>query len=138
MVYAADGSVIGRLKEKRERKRRGLSQVVSPASPTYLHNLALSPHEIGYLTPPPMLALGHAASGFTLVQADVDARAYRVHRRLSRAALRALLAATPHAPPLLLHGSVPSHLPFLPRGQGALSPLRGSASPLVDSAVHPA
>ena len=42
------------------------------------------------------------------------------------------------APPLLLHGSVPSHLPFLPRGQGALSPLRGAASPLVDSAVHPA
>ena len=30
------------------------------------------------------------------MQVDVDERAYRVHRRLSGAALRALLAATPH------------------------------------------
>ena len=35
-----------------------LGQVVSPASPTYLHNLALSPDEIAYRTPPPYVAVG--------------------------------------------------------------------------------
>ena len=35
-----------------------LAQVVSPASPTYLHNLALSPDEIAYRTPPPYVAVG--------------------------------------------------------------------------------
>ena len=35
-----------------------LTQVVSPASPTYLHNLALSPDEIAYRTPPPYVAVG--------------------------------------------------------------------------------
>ena len=68
--------------------------------------------------------MGSAASGFTLLQVDVDERAYRVHRRLSSAALRALLAATPHAPPLLLQQSVPTQrLPFLPR-ERAMLPLR--------------
>ena len=46
------------------------NQVVSPASPTYLHNLALSPDEIAYRTPPPYVAVGSAASGFTLLQVD--------------------------------------------------------------------
>ena len=46
-------------------------QVVSPASPTYLHNLALSPEEIDYRQPPPFAAVGSAASGFTLLQVDL-------------------------------------------------------------------
>lgn len=102
-------------------KKRALSQVVSPASPTYLFNLALSPDEIAYEPPPPYVAVGGSAAGYTLVQVDVDERAYRVHRRLSRAALRALLAARPHAPPLLVDTQrVPAHLPFLPKQRAAL------------------
>ena len=101
------------------------NQVVSPASPTYLHNLALSPDEIAYRTPPPYVAVGSAASGFTLLQVDVDERSYRVHRRLSGAALRALLAATPHAPPLLLQQTVSPRLPYLPRERATL-PLRAA------------
>ena len=47
-----------RVRVRRVTKRRELLQVVSPASPTYLHNLALSPDEIAYRTPPPYVAVG--------------------------------------------------------------------------------
>ena len=85
--------------------QRGLSQVVSPASPTYMYEACLSPHQIAYRgEPPPIAAVTPSASGFSVVFVQVDARTWRVHQRLSEPALRALLTARPHAPPLLING----------------------------------
>ena len=117
---------------KGERIKRQLMQVVTRASPTYLHERLLSPEHIQvirrhppfspyvaprfphmseinslffvfqYEEPPPYAAISVGASGYTFVQVHVDARVYRVMSRLSLAALRAQLLARPVAPPLLV------------------------------------
>lgn len=83
-------------------KQRALTQVVSAASPVYIYEACLSPHEIEYTEPPPFLGVASSATGFTVVQVHLDSRTYRVHQRLSLPALKALLAARAHAPPLLV------------------------------------
>jgi hypothetical protein len=86
----------------RKLKQRALSQIVTPASPTYIYEACLSHDDIDYAEPPPCVGIAATASGFTLVSVSVDSRCYKVFPRLSLPALRALLAARPHAPPLLV------------------------------------
>ena len=117
---------------KGERIKRQLMQVVTRASPTYLHERLLSPEHIQYEEPPPYAAISVGASGYTFVQVHVDARVYRVMSRLSLAALRAQLLARPVAPPLLvreLHGhTLPAHLPFVPKERRTLASADGCRS----------
>ena len=89
----------------RRLKQRALSQIVSPASPTYIYEAVLSPHEIPYAEPPPYLGVASGATGYTAVIVNVDARTYKVHERLSLPALHALLASRGFAPPLLVGGA---------------------------------
>ena len=48
-----------------------------------------------------MRGISASASGWLVVFVHVDSRSWRLHQRLSFPAVRALLAARPHAPPLL-------------------------------------
>ena len=85
-------------------KQRALAQVVSPASPVYMYEACLSPHQIPYAgEPPPVVGVCASASGFSLCSVHVDSRTWRLHQRLSAPALAALLAARAHAPPLLVN-----------------------------------
>ena len=96
----APASTKGKLKY-----RRALTQVVSPASPVYMYEACLSPHQISYRgEPPPYAGVTASASGYSVVFVHVDSRTWRVHQRLSEPALKALLTARPHAPPLLVNG----------------------------------
>lgn len=88
----------------RKLKQRALTQVVSPASPVYHYEACLSPHQIDYAEPPPFAGVSATASGYMVVLVHVDSREWRMHQRLSHAALHALLSARPHAPPLLVNG----------------------------------
>ncbi|KAL1524966.1 hypothetical protein AB1Y20_019842 [Prymnesium parvum] len=100
-------------------KQRALTQVVSPGSPVYMYEACLSPHEIAYVEPPPYVGICSTVSGYTAVQVFLDSRAWRVHRRLSRAALRSFLSSMPHAPPLLVDSTMGS-LTFLPSDKRVL------------------
>ena len=99
--------------EYKKLKTRALSQIVSVGSPTYMYEACLKRQEIQYAEPPPFLGVCNSANGFIAVQIHLDSRCWRIHRRLSKPALRALLSTRPYAPPLLVD-DVPLHLPFMP------------------------
>ena len=100
-------------------KKRFLSQVVTPASPTYLHEACMGRVDLEYAEPPPVAGVCGTASGYTLVLLHLDSRVWRVHRHLSEAALRSHLAAREVAPPLYAH-DVPASLRFLPTERRAV------------------
>ena len=118
-------------------KQRALAQVVSPASPTYMYQACMSRHAIPYAEPPPYLGVAVGARGATAVVVHVDARSYRVHERLSYAALQSLLASRRFAPPLLVSGLVAGTEDFrVPNLPTTLSgPMAGLAGPIERSTL---
>jgi MutS domain V len=106
-------------------KTRVLSQIVSPASPTYLydHNWLLgSNHEGGAILdqlPPPRPCVGivHTVAGYHMVECSLEERSVEYSERLTSEAVACRLAAYPPAEPLVyipLPTETSSSLPFLP------------------------
>ncbi len=107
-------------------KTRVLSQIVSPASPTYLYDqnwLLGSDHDSGAALeqlPPsrPCVGIVHTAAGYHLAEVSLEERSVEYSERLTPEAVSCRLAAYPPAEPLVYipspTESVSSSLPFLP------------------------
>lgn len=107
-------------------KTRVLSQIVSPASPTYLydHNWLLgSDHDnsaaLDQLPPSrPCVGIVHTAAGYHMVECSLEERSVEYSERLTSEAVACRLAAYPPAEPLVYIPSpteTSSSLPFLPQ-----------------------
>jgi hypothetical protein len=114
-------------------KSRFLSQIVSPASPTYLYDnwlLGGGEHDQQHWTleglPPsrPCVGIVQTAAGYNLVEVSLEERSVEYSERLTPEAVACRLAAYPPADPLIFipspaemtSPSAPS-LPFLPNGR---------------------
>jgi len=122
-------------------KTRVLSQIVSPASPTYLydHNWLLgSGHQDGgasldQLPPPrPCVGIVHTAAGYHMVECSLEERSIEYSERLTMEAVTCRLAAYPPAEPLVYipapTETSPSSLPFLSSSRSVLSSSSSSLS----------
>ncbi|CAB9512045.1 protein MutS [Seminavis robusta] len=130
------------------RKKRYLSQIVSPASPTYLysHNVVLD--ESGCSSKvsarPYMGVLSTAVAGYTLVEVSCDERSVQVSERLTAEAVACRLAANPPAsplywipPPLNTVATLLSKPPFLPSSsRGVVAAVKIIPPALVPTAGH--
>ena len=107
-------------------KTRVLSQIVSPASPTYLydHNWLLGSDYQGgafldQLPPPrPCVGIVHTASGYHMVECSLEERSVEYSERLTSEAVACRLAAYPPAEPLVYIPAPTETSPslsFLPR-----------------------
>ena len=114
------GSTTGQIKE------RALTQIVSPASPTYLYNNYWllgggsgrgsvsgggNVNELSYsldgLPPPrPCVGVVHNAAGYNIIEMSLEERSIQYSERLTSEAVACRLAAYPPADPLLY---IPSH-----------------------------
>lgn len=114
-------------------KNRMLTQIVSPASPTYLYDLVLKENVDALVSSPasrPYVGILHSAAGYTLVQVNTEEQTVRISERLTAEAVACNLAAYPPADPLIY---IPSStksgttaLPFLPSKSDAASDGPGS------------
>ena len=105
--------------KKAQLKTRVLTQVVSPASPTYLFDQwQLEDRSLeGLPASRPCVGIVATASGYTLVEVSLEEWSVRVSERLTPEAVSCRLAAYPPAEPLLYIPSpleTRSSLPFLP------------------------
>jgi hypothetical protein len=106
-------------------KHRFLSQIVSPASPTYLYDLVLSgtADTLAMAAPSrPYVGVLSLASGYTLVEVSTEERSVRVSERLTAEAVACRIAAYPPTDPLMYMPTPAEYaakrsgysLPFLP------------------------
>jgi hypothetical protein len=106
-------------------KNRFLSQIVSPASPTYLYDLVLLSNADSLLNAAqarPFVGILSLSSGYTLVEINLEERTVRVSERLTAEAVACRLTAYPPADPLFYVPSLKEYessrgtyaLPFLP------------------------
>lgn len=119
---------------KKQLKTRLLTQIVSPASPTYLYDNWLLWGEDRSLDglPPsrPCVGIVSTASGYTVVEVSMEERSVRLSERLTPEAVACRLAAYPPADPLLFVPSPSEYqqyqqqttlaLPFLPTTKSTL------------------
>jgi hypothetical protein len=119
---------------KKQLKTRLLTQIVSPASPTYLYDNWLLYGEDRSLDglPPsrPCVGIVSTASGYTVVEVYMEERSIRLSERLTPEAVACRLAAYPPADPLLFVPSPSEYqqyqqqtnlaLPFLPTTKSTL------------------
>jgi len=121
VVYEESGEEQG----KNKLKKRFLSDVVSPAMPTYMFNLVLSEdsqHDQHHYCRP-YVGILSLAKGYTVVEVFVDDLAVRVHQRLTIQAIACHLLANPPADPIWYlqnqqeynKGTVPGGIPFVSR-----------------------
>ncbi|KAL3943367.1 MAG: hypothetical protein SGBAC_002570 [Bacillariaceae sp.] len=142
-VYEETGSVGGN-----KLKTRFLSQIVSPASPTYLYDnwlLGGDHTQHGSLEglPPsrPCVGIVQAAAGYNLVEVSLEERSVVYSERLTAEALACRLAAYPPADPLIFipssemnHGdSKAQPLPFLSNTRSTTT--GGNGEQIVESSM---
>ena len=99
---------IGAPSSKPRLKQRYLSQIVSPASRTYMYNSRLRSDDIDYPENKPVVGILCSASGFTMCQLYLDEQSMVISERLSAEAARALLAASGCVEPLYVQTSMHS------------------------------
>ena len=116
---------VGNASASNKLKNRVLTQVVSPANPTYLYNdwLLGSEHPSLEGLPPsrPCVGIVHTAAGYNLVEVSLEERSVEYSERMTAEAVACRLAAYPPADPLIYipspsekSGFSASALPFLP------------------------
>jgi hypothetical protein len=106
-------------------KERVLTQIVSPAAPTYLYDNWLLGADHGSLEglPPsrPCVGIVHTSSGYQLIEVSLEERSVEFSERLTPEAVACRLAAYPPADPLVYIPSPTeqdtSALPFLPQAR---------------------
>ena len=120
----------------RKVKARYLSQIISPASPTYLYDLTMKDgeNEGSQHSARPFVGILHMASGYTLVEVRLDDQTVRVLERLTTQAVACHLAAHPPADPVwyvprldehkLGRSNTPSFLPHRQNNDGGGRELR--------------
>jgi hypothetical protein len=118
---------------KKQLKTRLLTQIVSPAAPTYLYdNWLLGEDRLDGLPPSrPCIGIVSTASGYTVVEVSMEERSVRLSERLTPEAVACRLAAYPPADPLLFVPSPSEYqqyqqqttltLPFLPTTKSTVS-----------------
>lgn len=83
-----------------------LSQVVSPASSTYLYDLSLNLDRIDFRDNRPMVGVMSSVSGFSLVQVYVDEKCVVLKDRLTEEGARAVLEGDGYMEPLFVSGGM--------------------------------
>eukprot|EP00981_Chlorochromonas_danica_P002201 scaffold437_cov168-Ochromonas_danica.AAC.18 len=83
-------------------KSRALTQIVSPASSTYIYDLCLRADDIEYRENRPAVGILSTASGFTLCQVYLDEHCMVVYERLTEEAVRSLISNSGAIDPLFL------------------------------------
>jgi hypothetical protein len=96
-----------------------LSQVVSPASSTYLYDLALSLDRIDFRDNRPVVGVLASVSGFSLTQVFVDEQCVVLKDRLTEEAARAVLEGDGFMEPLYVSGDLKGPLSQLLRHEQA-------------------
>ena len=87
-------------------KTRMLGQIVSPANPTYLHDLLLGDNGVLFNAPPsrPYAAIMYQKSGATYLEVSVEERSVQVSYGLTPEAVSCRLSAYPPAEPVIYAG----------------------------------
>lgn len=75
-------------------KRRALTQIVSPASSTYIYDLCLRSDDIDFRENFPAVGISRTTQGFTLVQIYLDEQRVVVSERLTAEGVSVILAAS--------------------------------------------
>lgn len=79
---------------RKKMKERVLSQIISPACKTYLHDLTLLPEDINYPEVIPIVACQKNAFGFDLYSIYLDEKRVRVMERLEEEVVAAMISQT--------------------------------------------
>ena len=85
-------------------KQRALAQVVSPGSPTYIHNMVLRPDDIEFGESRPYLGLMSTAQGLSTCEVYLDEKTMVVNERLTVEAAAALIDSRGTLEPVYVQG----------------------------------
>jgi hypothetical protein len=95
-------------------KSRVLSQIVSPASSTYIYDtMCLRSDDIEFRENRPAVGILRTVHGYTLCQIHLDTSLMSVSERLTEEGVRSLLATTGHIEPIYMQDCSASDMPFL-------------------------
>lgn len=79
---------------KMKMKTRGLTQIVSPASSTYIYDLCLRNDDIEFRDNRPLVGIMKTIQGYLLCQVYLDEQSVSISERLTEEAIRTMLANT--------------------------------------------
>lgn len=99
---------------KAKLKERVLSQIVSPASSTYIYNnMCLRSDDIEFRENRPAIGILRTVNGYTLCQVHLDTAVLVISERLTEEGVRSLVASSGHIEPVYLQDCSPAELSFL-------------------------
>lgn len=99
-------------------KSRCLTQIVSPASSTYIYDLTLRPDEIDYHENRPAVGILSTSHGYTLCQVYLDEQSISITERLSEEGVHSLLTSSGYIEPVFIQGKLPIASQHVERMQG--------------------
>jgi DNA mismatch repair ATPase MutS len=114
-------------KNRKAGKERGLSQIVSPASRTYIYDLCLRPEDIEFKENRPAVGiLKTPANGYLLCEIYLDEKNMIISERLTEEAIHSMISNTGAIDPIYLQDiSLTKDLPFLNNNHHQIVSLHG-------------
>lgn len=114
---------------KAKLKTRVLSQIVSPASSTYIYDkMCLRSDDIEFRENRPAVGILRTVNGYTLCQVHLDTAVMVISERLTEEGVRSLVAASGHIEPVYLQDCSAADLAFLSHVSSGTTSSSGSPS----------